>query len=151
MEETETTIHPPSNPLTVKINLAILDYYFGWFCKKYLPAFKTVITSGYRDAAKNTAVDGAQNSAHLHGLAYDFVLKYPNGEIVPRSQAKAIYDEFIAPSWAGFSLFELESNNGYHVHVNLSRRVTEYASIMAVAGMGIIGFAIMKSIGDKHE
>lgn len=146
----DATIPPPSNPLTLKINLAILGFYFDWFCKKYLPAFKPVITSSLRDFAKNEEVGGAQNSAHLHGLAYDFILQYPNGEPLPRAQAKAVYDEFIKPNWVGFSLWE-EAAGVWHVHVNLSREITTYAAIMGVAAMGVVGFQIIKGLGGSKQ
>lgn len=147
MTENEKAILPPKNPLTAKINLAILGFYFDWFTKKYLPAFKTVITSGFREPAKNLEVGGAGNSAHLHGLAYDFVLQYPNGEPLPKAQAKSVFNDFIAPNWAGFALWEENDKGVYHVHVNLSRQITEYAAIMGVAAMGVIGFHIIKSLG----
>lgn len=147
----ESEISPPSFPLTVKINLAILQYYFDLFCKRYLPAFKVVITSGYRDASKNSEVGGAQNSAHLHGLAYDFVLQYPNGQPVPKTQARAVFDEFILPNWAGFALWEETPAGGYHVHVNLSRHITEYAALLGVAGLGVIGIEIFKHLGGSRR
>lgn len=151
MEENEQSIKPPMNPLTAKINIAILGYYFEYFAKKYLPAFKTVITSGYRDPSKNEAVGGAQNSAHMHGLAYDFVLQYANGEPVPKTQAKAVFNDFVLPNWPGFALWEEDANGVWHIHVNLSRKITEYASIMGVAAMGIIGFQIIKSLGGLKD
>jgi len=147
----ESEIPPPSFPLTVKINLAILQWYFDWFCKKYLPAFKPVITSGYRDASKNTEVGGAQNSAHLHGLAYDFVLQYPNGQPVPKTQAKAVFDDYIAPNWAGYSLWEETPAGVWHVHVNLSRHITEYAGVLGVAAIGIVGIEVFKHLGGSKK
>ncbi len=151
MEEVETKIKPPTNPMTAKINLAILGFYFDYFVKKYLPAFKPVITSSYREPEKNASVGGAENSAHLHGLAYDFILQYQNGEPVPKAQAKAVFNDFIAPNWAGFALWEESDKGVWHVHVNLSRKITEYASIMGVAAMGIIGFQIIKSLGGSKQ
>lgn len=147
MADNEATIPAPTNPLTVKINLAILGFYFDWFCKKYLPAFKPVITSSFRDSAKNESVGGAQNSAHLHGLAYDFILQYANGEPLPRAQAKAVYDEFVKPNWVGFSLWEESPGGVWHIHVNLSREISTYAAIMGVAAMGVVGFQIIKGFG----
>lgn len=146
METEETKIKPPANPITAKINLAILGYYFEWFARKYLPTFKTVITSSYRDPDKNHSVGGAENSAHLHGLAYDFVLQYANGEPLPKAQAKAVFDEWVKPNWPGFALWEENQKGIWHIHVNLSRKITEYASIMGVAAMGVIGFYIFKSL-----
>jgi hypothetical protein len=151
MEENENAIKPPINPLTAKINLAILGFYFDFFVKKYLPAFKPVITSGYRDPSKNESVGGAENSAHLHGLAYDFTLQYPNGEPVPKVQAKSIFDSFVLPNWPGFALWEETPAGVWHIHVNLSRKITEYAAIMALAGMGVVGFELIKLFGGNKN
>lgn len=144
MTTDETQILPPKNPLTAKLNMAILDWYFRHFMDKWLPTFKARITSGYRDEAHNKEVGGAQNSAHLHGLAYDFVLEYPNGERVPKVQAKKVFDDYIAPNWAGFALWEDD-----HIHVNLSRQITEWAAMAAVAGIGVIGFKLIQKMGVK--
>lgn len=146
----EASIKPPANPLTAKINSTILGFYFDWFMKKWLPAFKPVITSGYRDPVHNKDVGGAENSAHLHGLAYDFVLEYQNGQAVPKSHAKVIFDEFVKPNWPGFALWEETPEGVWHIHVNLSRQITEYAAIAGVAAMGVIGFKIISSWG-SHD
>lgn len=145
----ETSILPPKSPLTAKINLAILGFYFDHFTKKYLPTFKPVITSSFRDADKNREVGGAENSAHLHGLAYDFVLDYANGERVPKAQAKRVFEEFIKPNWLGFALWEENENGVWHVHVNLSREITQYAAILGVAAVGVIGFQMFKALEAK--
>jgi len=145
--EGEQLIQPPKNPLTVKLNLAVLDYYFQAFVKKWLPAFTPVITSSYRTGTKNKEVGGAANSAHLHGLAYDFILKNSAGQAIPKLQAKKVFDEFIFPNWSGFSLFEADESGGYHIHVNLSREISTYAGLTAIAGIGVIGFAIIQSWG----
>ena len=149
MEDSETSIPPPVSPLTAKINLAILGFYFDHFAKKYLPAFVPVITSGYRDAAKNSEVGGEQNSAHLHGLAYDFVLQYPGGQEVPKLQAKQVFDNFIQPNWPGYALWE-EAGGVWHVHVNLSRKITEYASIIGLTAIGVVGFKMIQNWGKDH-
>src|SRR5690606_21673629 len=138
MDHVEAEIKPPKNPLTVKINMAILDYYFQWFAKKYLPAFKPVITSGYRTEKKIKELCGAQNSDHLHGLAYDIVLHYPDDHLVPKAQSKVVFDEYIAPNWHGYALWEDD-----HIHLNLSRKVTEYAAMMGMAVMGVIGYHVI--------
>ncbi len=151
MEEVESKIMPPTNPLTAKINSTILKYYFDWFSKKYLPAFVPVITSGYREADKNASVGGVENSAHLHGLAYDFVLQHPGGSMVPKSQAKAVFSDFIAPNWPGFALWEEDAKGVWHVHVNLSRRVTEYASIAGLATMGVVGFFLIEKLKEATK
>ena len=146
MEAEETKIKPPTNPLTAHINGAIVGFYLDWFIKRFLPAFKVEITSGYRDPNKNKSVGGAENSAHLHNLARDIVLRYPNGQLVPKAQAKAVFDEFIKPNWPGFALWEED-----HIHLNLSRKITEYAGIMSVAAMGVVGFAIIQSLGGSKD
>lgn len=133
----DTTVLPPSSPITVKINLMILKGYFDWFCKKHLPGLTPVITSAYRTTAQNESVGGAENSAHLHGLAYDFVLSDSSGKRLSRDSTKAIFDKSIAPNWSGFSLFEETPGGVYHVHVNLSRDITTYAGIAGVAGVGV--------------
>lgn len=149
--DTSLTVQPPTNPITVKINLYVLGLYFDWFCKKFLPAFKPLITSGYRDPAKNAEVDGASNSAHLHGLAYDFVLLDQSGKQIPKAQAKSVYDEFIQPNWIGFSLWEETLAGVWHVHVNLSRNVTTYSGIAGIAGLGALGFYLVNKMkGSSH-
>jgi hypothetical protein len=145
----EKSIKPPTSPLTAKINMAILQYYFDYFIRKFLPAYKVVVTSGYREPSKNAEVGGAENSAHLHGLAYDFILQYQNGEAVSKQQAKKVFEEFIQPNWPGFSLWEETQAGVWHVHANLSRRITEYASIMGIVAIGVVGIQVIKSLGDS--
>lgn len=146
----ETKIPAPVNPLTAKINLAVLDFYFQAFAKKWLPTFKVQITSAYRTPEHNTEVGGASNSAHTHGLAYDFILLDAGGHQVPKLQAKSVYEQYVVPNWSGFSLFEeSDAVPGYHIHVNLSREITTYAGVMAVAGLGVLGFAIISGWGKK--
>lgn len=143
MEKTEAEIMPPTSPLTAKINMAVLDWYFKQFAERWLPAFDTVITSGYRDPAHNSKVGGVGNSAHLHGLAYDFILKFKDsGKVVPTSQFKKVFDDYIAPNWPGFALWEED-----HVHVNLSRQITQWAAIAGTAFVGVIGFKLISSMG----
>lgn len=149
--EDESTIPPPSNPIAIKINMAILGFYFDWFTRKYLPAFKALVTSSYRDAEKNASVGGASNSAHLHGLAYDFVLQNQDGSPVDKARAKSIFQNYIAPNWNGFALWEETPAGVWHVHVNLSRKVSTYAGIMGVAAIGTIGFAIIKSLSEGSK
>lgn len=144
IEPEENQIKPPKSPLTSKINLAILHFYFERFAKRYLPAFRYRITSDYRDAEKNKEVGGAANSAHLHGLALDFVLLDQNGKAVPKSQAKAVFDEFIEPNWPGFALWESD-----HIHVNLSRKISEYAGAAGVAVLGALGIHLINRWADK--
>jgi len=141
----DATIPAPAFPLTVQLNLVYLRLVFDWFRSKYLPAFDVQVTSEYRDQAHNREVGGADNSAHVHGLARDFILKYKDGRVVPVAQAKAVFDEFIAPNWPGFALWE-----GDHIHVNLSRRVSNTSGLV---GVGLVGFGVyklVKSIGGSH-
>lgn len=146
----ENQIAPPSSPLTVKINLAILDFVWSRFAQKYLPAFETVITSSYRTQEHNEKVGGAANSAHVHGLAYDVVLR--QGEkIIPLPMAQKVFAEYVKPNWPGYALFELADNkdSSWHIHLNLSRQITTYAGIMGVALLGVVGIAIVNAWGDK--
>lgn len=145
IEVEENRIKPPKSPLTAKINLSILHFYFERFAKRYLPAFRYRITSDYRDTAKNKEVGGAANSAHLHGLALDFVLLDQNGKPVPKAQAKAVFDEFIAPNWPGFALWESD-----HIHVNLSRKISEFTAAAGIAVLGALGIHLINKLtGEK--
>lgn len=142
-------VPPPSFPVTAKINLAVLDFVFQWFMRKYLPAFKARITSSYRSPAENAATPGAAgNSAHLHGLAYDFTLQYENGSPVPEIQAKKLYEGFIAPNWPGFTEWEATSaGEGYHVHVNLSREITTFTGVAGAAALGVLALKLFSQLG----
>ena len=143
MSAPDSTILPPTSPLTVKINLLVLKTYFDFFCAKYLPGLTPVITSSYRTTAQNEAVGGAENSAHLHGLAYDFVLNDSSGRRLSRDETKVIFDNQIAPNWPGYALFEETPEGVYHVHVNLSREITVWAGVAGVAGIGFLGFKLV--------
>ncbi len=132
----DSAIPAPVSPLTIRLNELYFESVFSWFKDKYLPAFDVVETSGYRSAAHNAEVGGAANSAHVHGLARDFILAYKDGRPVPERQARAVFDEFILPNWPGYALWE-----GDHVHVNLSRKVTTAASVV---GVGLVGWGLWK-------
>jgi hypothetical protein len=149
---TNTTVPVPSNPLTIKLNLVVLGFVFDWFAKKFLPAFKPVITSEYRTPDHNSEVGGAVDSAHVYGLARDFVLQYPNGEPVPEIQAKSVFDAYVAPNWPGFSEWAPSSAaQGYHIHVNLAREVSVYAGIAGIALIGVVGFKIISGLGGSKD
>jgi hypothetical protein len=149
---TDPDIIAPVNPLTLKINGAILDFVLGNFIKKQLPNFAKIKTSGYRTVEHNASVGGVANSAHTHGLAEDFQLAFQNGSKVSEVQAKSAFDQFIKPNWPGFSEFEpAHGGEGYHIHVQLSREITTYAGIVAMAGLGVLGFAIVSKWGSSHE
>jgi len=148
METEEAKIPAPVNPLTVRINLAILRFVREQFFKKWLPNFEPIITSDLRTAEHNAKVGGVPNSTHLHGLAEDFQLKYKNGALVPEQQAKALFDQYILPTWPGFAEFEGGSKGeGYHVHVQLSRQISTYAGLISLAGIGVLGFAVTNNWG----
>lgn len=142
----ETRIPPPVNPITKMINLRVLRLAAAWFMGRHLPQYEQVITSDLRSQDENARVGGAENSAHLHGLAEDFKLRFKQGgQALTEPQARALYEEVIAPFWPGFTEFERSSTReGYHIHWNLSREVTTFASIAALAGLGAVGLALMK-------
>jgi len=139
----ETDIPPPVNPLTRMLNLQVLRFAAGQFMSRYLPEYAQAVTSDLRTTEHNEAVGGAPNSAHLHGLAEDFQLRYKAGpSVLTEAQARKIYDTVIAPNWPGFSEFEKSSTGeGYHIHWNLSREISTYAGLVAVAGLGVVGLA----------
>lgn len=153
---TENDIPPPVSPLTKQMNLTLLRFVRGMFVSKYLPAFDFVVTSDLRTPEHNAQVGGAANSAHLHGLAEDGQLHYrANGQVVPASQAKAVYDQVIAPHWPGFTEWEPASttatgSEGYHIHWNLSREISTYAGLVGLAGLGVVGFVIINNWGNKN-
>lgn len=149
----ENEIPPPVSPLTVKLNLTVLRFIASQFSAKWLPAVERVVTSDYRTAEHNAAIPGsAKNSAHVHGLAEDFQMKYKaNGQPVPEVQAKAMYDQIIAPNWPGFTEWEGSSGKeGYHIHWNLSREITTYMGLVGTLGLGIAGYAIIKTWSDHN-
>lgn len=145
MDLDENEILPPSNPLTVKLNQVILKFVSDSFDAKYLPAYEVLQTSGFRDQAKNLEVGGAENSAHVHGLARDIVLKH-GGKKIPLVQAKAIFRDFIKPNWPGYALLETGSDpESWHIHLNLPRTVTIYAGLISLAVLGVVGYEVIKS------
>ena len=148
----EKTIPPPVSPLTVKLNLSILRFFSSMFAAKWFPSMEMVVTSDYRTKEHNTQIGGAENSAHVHGLAEDFQLKYKaGGQLVPEAQAKVVYDTIIAPNWPGYTEWEPSSSKeGYHVHWNLSREITSYIGPVGVAAIGIIGVAIINGWSKRH-
>ncbi len=144
---TDKDIKPPTNPVTLKINGWVMDWYFNYFIKKYLPAYTVVVTSTYRDPAHNADIGGVGNSAHLHNLAKDYVLQDANGAFLPASKAKEVFASFILPYWQGFTQFEAAtSKQGYHIHANLSRHVTTYAGVLAVGGTGLVAWMGINNI-----
>lgn len=145
----EKDIPPPVNPLTIKINLAILSYVLGNFMTKYLPTFKRFTTSDIRTADHNSKVGGVPNSAHVHGLAEDFQLMIGNSP-ASEAQAKAAWEQAFKPHWPGFTEFEASSpGEGYHIHVQLSREISTYSGVTMVAALGVLGFVVVSNWGKK--
>lgn len=138
MDAEEFQIAPPSFPLTAKLNQAATDFYFDNFSRKYLIDYQVIVTSTLRDDTKNAAVGGAENSAHLHGLAVDFILAR-DGKPIPERELKKVFDQIVAPRWPGFSLFE-----GDHIHLNLTRRITPAMTLATFSVMGIVGVRLFK-------
>ncbi len=141
----ENEIPAPVSPITIWINLKVLGFVFNWFLQKYLPGYTARVTSEYRTAEHNQAVGGAANSAHVHGLARDFNLQQ-NGVDVPKAQEQALFEQYIKPNWPGYALWE-----GDHIHLNLSRKITTYAGAVGVAGVGILGYKVISSMGGSSH
>lgn len=127
-----------NNPITVKVNSFILEYYFKWFTFNHLSNYDLTITSTYRTPQRNESVGGAKNSAHLYGIAYDFVIKNENGTCLSKNEVETIFKNKIKPHWLGFCL-----NEGDHIHVNLPRIVAETTGIIFLV---IVVFLFLKLI-----
>lgn len=144
----EAKIPAPTNPLTKKINLAILRYVRESFFKKWLPEYEPVITSDLRTPEHNAKVGGVPNSTHVHGLAEDFQIKFKSGALLSEAQAKALFNQIIKPNWPGYTEWENSSpGEGYHVHIQLSREISTYAGLISLAGIGVLGFAVINNWG----
>lgn len=143
MEEEENKIRPPSFPLTIGINQAITDFYFGHFVQKYLAplGLGVEITGRDRDQVRNAQVGGAENSAHLHGLAVDFRLTRAGVALSPADSSK-IFTTLIKPNWPGFAQDEMKDKN--HIHVNLSRAISITTGLTAASVMGILAIPLFK-------
>lgn len=139
----ETKILPPGNPLALAFNEAVIDWYFPQWARANLPGYEVVITSKTRQPGKNEAVGGAQNSAHLHGLAVDFYL-LKDGKRLSRESFQQVFDTKVVPSWPGFALFEYD-----HIHVNLSREITTWAGVFAASVLGLLGLMVYKGVKGK--
>lgn len=144
-EMEETKIRPPSFPLTARINQAITDFYFEHFARKYLAplGIEARVTSTLRELAHNENVGGAENSAHLHGLAVDFQL-FRAGKRVPAAEESKIFRDVIAPHWPGYALDEVAKKN--HIHVNLTRQISVSTGITTAAVMGMIAIPVFKKL-----
>lgn len=133
-------IQPPSNALALYFNESVINWYFPQWAQKHLPGYEVIITSKTRLPDKNTAVGGAANSAHLHGLAVDFILR-KDGKPVVGEDFRRVFDTVVAPTWPGFALYESD-----HIHVNLSRQVTLWAGVFAASIMGLLGLALYHGV-----
>lgn len=126
----------PKNPITLWINGALTDSALRDLAAKYLPAYDLVITSGYRTPAYNEKIKGAQDSAHLYNLARDFQLKNrASGKIASDEDLKKLFDQYIAPNWEGYKLFEpkTDTSSGAWIHLNLDRVISDNTKFLAMA------------------
>lgn len=142
----ESLIPPPRSALVLRANGFLTRLMFDWFVAKYLPAYEARVTSDYRTIEHNAQIGGAENSAHTHNLAIDFVL-YSNGVPLDKERAKQVFNAFVLPDWPGFALFEESATakpTGYHIHVNLSRGVTFYVSAFGAAGAAYTLWKLLK-------
>lgn len=149
--EAENEIKPPLMPLTLKLNGAITDFILERWAKKHLPAYKMIITSGYRSPEKNKSLGGAQNSAHLHDLARDIVLEQ-GGTVIPQPIAEKVFNEFVKPSWPGFALFEPNKPRPgvWHYHLNLSRAISTSTGLISGLALGFVGWQLIKNWGNNE-
>lgn len=136
----EKLIPPPSNPLALGFNEAVINWYFPQWAGKHLSDFEVIITSKTRLPSKNEVIGGAANSAHLHGLAVDFVLR-KNGRPLTVEEFRSVYETRVKPSWPGFSLFETD-----HIHVNLSREITTWAGVFAASVAALLGMMLYQGV-----
>lgn len=136
----ETNIPPPSFPLVAQVNQAYTDFVFRrWFAKNF-PGYEVEETGGLRTQERNAQVGGANNSAHLHGLAKDFAIK-KSGRVLSVPEHQALYTAVVVPTWPGFTEFD-PSNN--HIHVNLTREITPIMTMAVGAAAVIAGAAVVK-------
>jgi len=141
----------PNGPITIALNGFILDTIFNGFMDKYLPAYDSEITSGYRTPAENEAAGGAKFSAHQYNLAKDFVLKNKKtGEYLPADMQQKIWKEFVNPNWNGYTYYNppKTGKTGW-IHVNLDRSITDKTKLLEYALGGISLFLGVKKIIEK--
>lgn len=123
----EKAIPPSRYPLAIKINSIIAGDIFHTFCDKYLSQYVARVTSMIRTPDHNLAVAGVSNSAHLHGLAIDFVLM-KDGVPLTSEETRIVCETIVKPNWPDFVLFEVNPQGVYHIHANLSRHITELST-----------------------
>jgi len=130
----EADIPPPRFAVAARFNQLITDYYFSDLVRRFLwpRGLDALITSTYRTPERNAEVGGAKNSAHVHGLAEDFVITR-GGKRVSEAEERQLFAELIKPNWPGYALHE-----GDHIHVNLSRALTPSSSVLALVAAGAV-------------
>jgi len=140
----EKQITPPKFPLTTAINGAILNFYFDWFTKKHIPiGYTWITTSEHRTAEKNKQIGGAANSAHVHHLAKDFVIK-KDGTTLQGRDLENFWAKYFKNKWSGYTYA-----SDKHIHVNLSRRIGQGANILAYSVVGLLGITIISKWKNK--
>jgi len=145
MENIEKTIKPPKNPLTIKINGLIFEYYMDYFNNKYMPLGYTYITtSQYRTPEYNASVKGsASNSAHMFNLARDWVVR-KDGKPVEGKELQEFHSKYVKPYWKGYTYAGEK-----HIHANLSRRISTASTMLAVSAMGLMGINLYSKLTKK--
>ncbi len=145
IELNEQKISPPKFPVSIVVNGAIVDYYLDNFLSSNIPpGIAWVVTSGYRTVQKNNEVGGALNSAHIHNLARDIVLMKDSKKL-SNAETQQVFEQNIKPNWKGFSL-----NEGDHIHLNLSRRISTASNIFSASLIAIIGINIFQQFKNKR-
>lgn len=140
----------PKNPITIAINKGIMEKALGVFNATYLPAYDLIVTSFYRNEKENDDIGGADDSAHMYGLATDYVLKNKaTGKILSDSMMKNVFDQYIKPKWPGYTYFKPKqpyTSTGW-IHANLDRDLakgTMWAGIAALFGAGAFLFTRLR-------
>lgn len=136
-------IQVPKNPITIKINGWLIEYYLRSFASKYLPEYDLQITSGYRSPGEQAALrekgfSAAVDSAHLYNLARDFVI-LKDGKILSDTEMEKVFkDRF--PYWEGYSYFNPKTaltSTGW-IHANIERELTRYTMYLGIAGSAVL-------------
>lgn len=132
----------PKNPATIGLNQWLTTRFFkSWFSQYLSPPYSYRITSQYRTPEKNKEVGGVENSAHLYGLAVDFVLTDPAGNPIDPDIVAGRFEETIKPTWPGVAI-----NEGSHIHLHLDRDITNATKWVGLAAAAAgIGFVITRA------
>lgn len=148
---TETEIPAPKLAPVIQGNLFVLRTVFDWFKSRYLADYAIQITSEYRTPEHNAEIGGASNSAHIHGLALDFVLWGSDGKILSASDGKQVFESIVKPHWPGFSEYEITDKGVWHIHVNLSRAIGGFVGLGELALAGFAFFEVVKKYKRKGK